>query len=401
MLKNISQVKKYEQSPKSIFREKMLKKALLILLILVNFIIQGSHSQEEVPNQEKNKNSLSENPVKETKLPLEISEKYYKKEAIVEFNKAVASWEEGNVDQAITFWKKSIEIDSILWVAYLGLGQAYEKKQEFKKALDSYSEYLKLAPPEAPDRENVKQTVQFLSHLLRHGEENISGGDYLPLVKTKHEGKELYVRFNLNTPLNIYFFPTLADATKYPKEFENAFLAGADVWMEALPKLKFKIVDNSQVTKLSEKEAKKKEKEILENTQIRVVFPSKLTVKSKNDSSLVETLDAYSYPIIRDKKNFRVLGKIMVSPYIYFQSQIALPLEPLSKLEKEERLEKVKLIAAREVGHALGLWGFSPNPNDFMFEGEVKEIKLTERDKNTIQGLYELNPKEKEVLTNK
>ena len=53
--------------------------------------------------------------------------------------------------------------------------------------------------------------------------------------------------------------------------------------MEALPKLKFKIVDNSQVTKLSEKEAKKKEKEILENTQIRVVFPSKLTVKSKND----------------------------------------------------------------------------------------------------------------------
>ena len=91
----------------------------------------------------------------------------------------------------------------------------------------------------------------------------------------------------------------------------------------------------------------------------------------------------------------------MISPYIYFQSQIAIPLEPLSKLKSEDQLKKIKIVAAREVGHALGLWGFSPNPDDLMFEGEVTELKLSDRDKNTIKKLYELDPtKDENVLTN-
>lgn len=334
-------------------------------------------------------------------LPLEVSEKYYKKEAILEFNKAVSSWESGDVDKAITFWKKALEIDPILWVSYLGLGQAYEKKEEFSKSLESYKQYLKLAPSGAKDKDAVKKSIDYLSHLLRHGEKAIQGDDYLSLVQTKHEGRDLYVRFELNNPLNIYFVPPAKDGSDYPKEYENAFVEGANIWTEVLTKLKFKVLDNSEIRKLPPQKAKKKEKEILENTQIKVVFPSKITIKGKPESKLAQGLDAYSYPIIRDKKNFRVLGKIMISPYIYFQAQIAIPLEPLAGLSKEEQYKKVKLIAAKEVGHALGLWGFSPNPKDFMFEGEVTEIKLSERDKNTIQSLYKLNPEEKEVLTNK
>ena len=90
----------------------------------------------------------------------------------------------------------------------------------------------------------------------------------------------------------------------------------------------------------------------------------------------------------------------MVSPFIYFQSQIAIPLEPLSKLKSEEQIQKLKIIAAREVGHALGLWGFSPNPEDLMFEGEVTELKLSSRDKNTMKKLYKLNLEKEDILTN-
>ena len=69
-------------------------------------------------------------------------------------------------------------------------------------------------------------------------------------------------------------------------------------------------------------------------------------------------------------------------------------------LSSHEQINKLKIIAARETGHVLGLWGFSPNPDDLMFEGEVKELKLSKRDKNTIKKLYELNPEKDEVLTN-
>ena len=372
MLKNISQVKKYEQGPKRKISLEWLKTSLfLIIFFLICTTLAFS--------------ALSDN-----ELPLEISEKYYKKEAIIRFNKAVKDWEEGKVSDSIIGFNESISIDPKLWVAYLGLGQAYHKEKEYLNSLTAYQKYLELAPNESPDRKDVAELVNFLSHILRHGEDAIKNDDYLSLVKTKHERKELYVRWDLSNPLMIYFYPG------YPIGYEKAFLEGAIIWQEVLPDLKFEVVDNSRVIKADPNKKEKIEKEILENVQIRVVFPSRFKVKDDPNNPIAKEIDAQSYPIIRDKKNFRVLGKIMISPYVYFQSQIAIPVESLSKLEKEEQIKKVKLISAREVGHTLGLWGFSPNPDDLMFEGDVTEIKLSSRDKNTVKKLYELE----DVLTN-
>ena len=154
-----------------------------------------------------------------------------------------------------------------------------------------------------------------------------------------------------------------------------------------------------QILKPEEKE--KKEKEFIDEAQIRVIFPSRFKVKGDPNNPIAKEIDAQSFPIVRDKKNFRVLGVIMISPFIYYQSQIAVALEPLSKLKPDDQIKKLMIIAAREVGHALGLWGFSSNPDDLMFEGEVLELKLSERDKNTIKKLYELDPnKDENVLTN-
>ena len=343
-------------------------------------------------------------PTNKKELPLEISEKHYKKEAILKFNSAVQKWEAENKDlasikEAIKLWEEALSIDPNLWLAYLGLGQAYEKTKEYKKAYNSYKKYLDLSPSGAHNKETVKEALNYLSRLLRHGEDVLAGSDYLSLVQTNHEDKDLYVRFELNKPLSVYFFPAKG-IQNYREEFKDAFLEGAMIWQEALPDLKFEIIDNAILEKLKDKKRAKKEKELIDQSQIKVIFPSRFKVKGDPKNPIAKEFDAHSFPIIRDKKNFRVLGVIMVSPFIYFQSQIAIPLEPLSKLSQDDQIKKLKIIGAREVGHALGLWGFSPNPDDFMYEGEVTEIKLSKRDKNTIQKLYDLNPETDNVLTN-
>ena len=376
---NISHVKKYEQPYK--------KYTSAILTILVLTCHCNTYAQK-----------IQQDP-KKTELPTEISEKFYKKEAILKFNEAVKKWESTETSNAIKLWKESLEIDPNLWISYLGLGQAYDSIKEYKKALDSYKSFLKLAPSNIPDRKSVNEAVNYLSYILRNGEEVLKGDDYLSLVKTKHQGKEHFVRWDLSNPIKIYFYPAHG-VKNYREEFKDAFLSGARLWQEGLPELNFDVLDNSILVNLKQKEREKKEKELIEQAQIKVVFPSKFAIKGAPNNKLAQAIDAQSFPIIRDKTNFRVLGVVMISPFIYHQAQIAIPLEPLSKLVSQDQIEKLKIIGAREVGHTLGLWGFSPNPDDLMFEGEVKELKLSERDKNTIKKLYELDPEEEDLLTN-
>lgn len=348
-------------------------------------------------NTSTNINKQEEKTQKE--LPLDISEKHYKREAILKFNEAVKNWESKKVSEAISLWEEAISIDPNLWVAYLGLGQAYDVIKEYSKSLDAYTKYLNLAPKQAQDREIVIETIKYLSHLLKHGEEALKSSDYLPIVKTKHEGKDLYVRWDLSKPLKIYFYPAVG-VSAFRNEYKQTFIEGAKVWQEVLPDLNFEIIDNSGIKKLPSKKAKEKEKELLEQAQITVVFPSKFKIKGDPNNPVASQIEVQSFPIIRDKKNFRVLGVIMVSPFIYYQAQIAISLEALSKLSSNEQLKKLKILSAKETGHALGLWGFSPNPEDLMFEGQVNELKLSERDKNTMKKLYELDPEKENLLTN-
>lgn len=375
---NISHVKKYEQTTLPLLPGKIKIRLILAFLVLTN-IFYCTYAKNE--------------------LPQEISEEYYKKEAILKFNEAVKKWEEKNTSEAIVLWKKALEIDSTLWVCHLGLAQAYEAQEEFTKALDSYKKYLEVAPSAAQDRKSVEESIEYLSHLLKHGESALKGEDYLSLVKTKHEGRDLYVRWDLSKPLKIYFYPAKG-VPHYRSKFQDAFLEGGEIWKEALPNLKLEVIDNSVLSLIGEKERDKLEKELTDQAQIKVVFPSRFKIKGDSVNPLAENIDAYSFPIIRDKKNFRVLGKIMISPYIYHQVQIAVPLEPLSKLDPDKQIKKLKIIGAREVGHALGLWGFSPNPKDLLSETEVTKLILSDRDKNTLKKLYSLDAGKNDILTN-
>lgn len=367
------------------------------ILLLFSTYANAELEEENTPNPAIS--PQSQEKLNNKDLPLEISEKFYKKEAILKFNEAVKSWELKKIDEAIDFWTDSLKVDPNLWTSYLGLGQAYENIKEYGKSLEAYKSYLAIAPGNAPDRSSIEETVKYLNHLLEHGEEILTGDNYLAAMKTKHEGKMLYTRWNLKKPLKIYFYPA-DNVPNYRREYQDAFLSGAIIWQQALPDLKFEVITSTSFEKLSAKEAKAKEKEASESANIKVVFPSRFKVKGDENNQIAPQIEAQSFPIIRDKTNFRVAGVIMISPYVYHQAQIAIPLEPLAKLKPNVQINRLKIIAAREVGHVLGLWGFSPNPDDIMFEGSVKTFKLSERDINTMRDLYDLNPNEEEILTN-
>ncbi len=110
---NIAHVKKYKQVFSRYLGFKFLRKLLILLFLVLTFILNI-------------KFVLCEPAIAQGKLPLEVSEKYYKKESILKFNEAVKNWELKNTDEAIRLWEEAVGIDSNLWVAYLGLGQAYD-----------------------------------------------------------------------------------------------------------------------------------------------------------------------------------------------------------------------------------------------------------------------------------
>ena len=60
-------------------------------------------------------------------------------------------------------------------------------------------------------------------------------------------------------------------------------------------------------------------------------------------------------------------------------------------------LEAVRLVVIHEVGHAIGLWGHSPEPGDIMFHAvgapsERAATGISRRDKETLRLLYGLAP---------
>ncbi len=57
------------------------------------------------------------------------------------------------------------------------------------------------------------------------------------------------------------------------------------------------------------------------------------------------------------------------------------------KLSAEEREKRIKKIAAHQMGHALGIYGHSPNPSDIMHVN-FNSNTLSSRDVNTINEIY-------------
>jgi predicted Zn-dependent protease len=59
----------------------------------------------------------------------------------------------------------------------------------------------------------------------------------------------------------------------------------------------------------------------------------------------------------------------------------------------ELRASVIKATAVHELGHAFGIWGHSPQPDDVMaiHQNQNPVLKLSNRDRVTLNWLYQLS----------
>ncbi len=56
-------------------------------------------------------------------------------------------------------------------------------------------------------------------------------------------------------------------------------------------------------------------------------------------------------------------------------------------MSKEQAYQKIKQIAMHQIGHAIGIYGHSPDPDDIMYR-DFTANSISKRDKSTIQEIY-------------
>jgi len=83
------------------------------------------------------------------------------KAAVMFFNAGVKAWNENRGKEAVTAYKKSLEVDPSYAQAHRELGRALMAQQDFKGALEHFQEYLKLQP-QAPDAKEIQDSIALL-----------------------------------------------------------------------------------------------------------------------------------------------------------------------------------------------------------------------------------------------
>ncbi len=175
-------------------------------------------------------------------------------------------------------------------------------------------------------------------------------------VGSNYAGNALYndvlFRWNTNEPITYFINNVNGSDGKYSNEIRKAF----NIWSGA---------SNGQIIF----------KEILSNNANIIVY---LIDKTGEDDGLIGEVK----PIITGKR----LNKVNIN------------LNTKTSKGSNYPLNTFKVVAEHEIGHALGIWGHSYNPDDIMYETgdyitKVPANKgLSKRDVNTLNLVYSLIP---------
>lgn len=98
------------------------------------------------------------------------------------------------------------------------------------------------------------------------------------------------------------------------------------------------------------------------------------------------------------------LGGSLAAPYLGYKGTKNEKLSPdvkintkvLENLPEDQVKAKIKQIALHQIGHAVGIYGHSSDPNDIMYS-DFKVMKLSERDIKTIREIYKSHEEQKET----
>ena len=302
-----------------------------------------------------------------------------KKSAIRLYNRGVDEANQGNTDAAMATYKQAIQIDPYLIAAYNNLANLQEKKHLYEDAAETYRKALSMSPQEpllhfnmavilekegkvveAYDhyREYVKlspspnpQIVELIRNFDAKHLANKNTPDYYNLTTQESQGERLaWPDYELPVPVYIH----LNDPGQ--AVFLSNLYRDFDTWTQVTNgKLRFREVGMPYDAKI-----------LITLKQGPLMAPD---ASIGHASFNVQSLDSED-----PMRSLRVTIVVNTG-------------ESDNDLSLDNRREQVAKVALHELGHAIGIWGHSKDPNDIMYTHPIVS-QLSPRDINTVRRLY-------------
>lgn len=298
--------------------------------------------------------------------------------AVQAYNKGVDETQQGNLEAAIQAYQESLKLNPKFIPAYNNLGNLLEQVHQYEEAIQIYQKALRHAPQDPILHRNlgilyekVGKTAEAFSEFqeylkftpepdqtiamaVKNYEEQISSQentpDYVAIASQGSQGQRLI------WPKHLIPIPVLIELDPDQAPFLPAIQESLKQWEEASQgRVQFHEIGNPH--------------------QARIKI--RLQEGPLSHPFLEVGHASYNVENGADAEGGDMQVSIRVNT-----GERELP------ISLETRLTHVKRLVLHELGHAIGIWGHSTNPEDIMFARPLA-FALSQRDRRTLQRLYE------------
>lgn len=296
--------------------------------------------------------------------PLEQAARLWPESAAMHYNLGCCYNECALYEQALTEFKRSLEIDPKMTDCLINMGSCYQVQGRTDEAIEFFKGYLK-KNPHSQDAQTVQGMIKALEkYKLEHIESDPHSSDYLPSICD--EG--FVRRWPLHKmPLSIYISNGRDEAghpvNGFREEYNYILLSAIDDWMKASSyKLSYRLVRDPKEAVLA---CTWTADPAFLHEQGNKVEQGVAQVFAETNAGQDGTKQILS-------ANVRILVLNRDSG------------QPLTS-------DDMKKTCLHEIGHALGMVGHSPSNKDVMFYSNSSAVwpALTKRDKATILRIYQ------------
>jgi len=298
--------------------------------------------------------------------------------AVAAYNHGVDAANAGDIPGAVAAYEEAVRLSPTFVQAYNNLANLYEKQHEYEKAVDAYAKILPLSQSDPLLHRNygivlekagkIKEAltqyraylnlaarpdpaiVELVNSFDAYHDRGTVLTDYVDNAKEGMTGELRLWPSDLN-PIPFYVFVSSTDQTMFLPVIYEAF----NTWEKASKgRLRFVETTDSRLARIRIQLADGP----LSHPFIQVGHAEYNVTQDPNQQDLT----------VRVTVNIGESG---------------------STLSLKNRQEQVKRLALHELGHAIGIWGHSPDPEDIMYAHPIVS-NLSHRDEVTIQKLYKL-----------